>query len=81
MMNCGLGILTEKTAIYLLVFVLAISLSGCNQDSTVPNWKPAEISHDVSDNKLSKLLWSRQNVFIEISESIGIRFLLLEVLM
>jgi len=64
--------LTKKTSICLLVFVLAIFLSGCNQNSTVPNWKPAEISHDVADSKLSKLLWSRQNVFIEISESIGL---------
>lgn len=72
MKNCDLRIITEKAIVCVLIFVLAITLSGCNQDSTVPNWEPAEISHDVADNKLSKLLWSRQNIFIEISASIGL---------
>jgi outer membrane protein assembly factor BamB len=71
MRNCGLTILT-KTAVCQLIFVLAIFLSSCNQDSRVPNWEPVEISHAVADNKLSNLLWSRQNVFIDISASVGL---------
>jgi outer membrane protein assembly factor BamB len=62
----------KGTTICLFVFLLAISVFGCDQKPEEPIWKPTEKAHKVADDNFLKMLWARENIYIEDSVEVGL---------
>src|SRR5574341_1804657 len=66
MRECDLKICRiRKFATHLIVFLLVVSVFGCDYSSPQSDWKPAEIIHTVANTNSSKMIWSRSNIYVE----------------